>query len=1027
MKHRLVLPLLGLGALFATGCGQSAEGTETIDLVINEVSSGFGLLLPHTIFEVDANGTATNSLVTIRTQADLLANATSTNGLRPPTPWSTDAELPDKTPGNHYLYAEFRSQKGESIALDVNSVLDTTGNLKGPITIVSVDNITGNQVPIKGRVFIDGKTVDGSGVLVPWVSLVDGQPFASPGTPGFGYPGTQGGTVPSAFKLVSPSTLVFIPDSDDDLTTHETFPTGVTVRMRITTAVRSAAGGKLVSPGTAACTVGQDLVRPEIALAPTTEMIISPSTGSTDVDPLTDVTVEFTEPIQPHSIGILTGQGTPTIGPAISISFGPSTAKVNVPFSVRVPSVYDMTRLVLEPAFNFPGKGPVDAECGTFDRVDIAVFSGQFQDLAANVNAIGSGSYFFTGEGPGLVNVPVAPDAIYIGRIGAEASISVIDLNGFGAGTGTPQYDITNPIVQGNTNYPNNPNVAQGVSMIPQLKAGSCSFDGGSLGVYTLAVDSSLNDQVLRSPVIESVEDMMLGHALDTVFNNGPPPFGCQAGGGNPCAFTGFKAIAAVVTGSNTLGPTTIQSTSTSNNPGGENIISWSPHPNPPPLVFPPPCLSPFIGGQEPTSLDTLATNLLTPGPFPQGIPGLGVPPASLLVKEQNQFFLGPSSAAQAQSGNCAIFQIRQQIGHFLYVVDSVRREIVVLNSNLMTVIQRIPLADPTSLAISPNLDLLAVTNQSAGVVSFISIDPKSSTFHQVVKEVAVGSGPNGIAWEPGNEDIFVCNEQSNTVTIISAFSLAERKTLGNQLLAPFDVAITPRQFGFGYQRQVYLAYILNGDGSVSVFESGPSGPNGWGFDEIVLKTPYKFSNARAIQPDHKNLNSAVWICHEGQLAPDGTPTGLQGGAVSNLALTSANQGIVPLSQLESLNPGTRDMEFSVVASIGSDVLTGAPVEIAFDNQMNFGGFPAWFTNFSAGSPAAINGKSIVRTVGGVQNTNEPQLMFLAVPNSKQGVGVVDVIQLDTGFTRADTDLFQIGIQSIPAPGARIVMDYFRQ
>ena len=60
-------------------------------------------------------------------------------------------------------------------------------------------------------------------------------------------------------------------------------------------------------------------------------------------------------------------------------------------------------------------------------------------------------------------------------------------------------------------------------------------------------------------------------------------------------------------------------------------------------------------------------------------------------------------------------------------------------------------------------------------------------------------------------------------------------------------------------------------------------------------------------------------------------------------------------------------------------------------------------------------------------NTNEPQFMFLAVPNSKQGGGVVDVIQLDTGFTRADTNVFQAGIQSIPASGASIVMDYFRQ
>ena len=43
---------------------------------------------------------------------------------------------------------------------------------------------------------------------------------------------------------------------------------------------------------------------------------------------------------------------------------------------------------------------------------------------------------FTTGEGPGLVNAPVAPDVIYVGRLDPQSGISVIDLNGFGQGTG---------------------------------------------------------------------------------------------------------------------------------------------------------------------------------------------------------------------------------------------------------------------------------------------------------------------------------------------------------------------------------------------------------------------------------------------------------------------------------------------------------------------------------------------------------------------------------------------------------------
>ena len=47
---------------------------------------------------------------------------------------------------------------------------------------------------------------------------------------------------------------------------------------------------------------------------------------------------------------------------------------------------------------------------------------------------------YTTGVGPGLVNAPVAPEAIYVGIGGAEPGVSVIDLHGFGQGTG----DINN-------------------------------------------------------------------------------------------------------------------------------------------------------------------------------------------------------------------------------------------------------------------------------------------------------------------------------------------------------------------------------------------------------------------------------------------------------------------------------------------------------------------------------------------------------------------------------------------------------
>ena len=64
-----------------------------------------------------------------------------------------------------------------------------------------------------------------------------------------------------------------------------------------------------------------------------------------------------------------------------------------------------------------------------------------------------------------------------------------------------------------------------------------------------------------------------------------------------------------------------------------------------------------------------------------------------LLTPEQNNYFEGPSYLQQTIAA-CQPYMIRQQIGHFLYVIDRGRREVVVLNSNRMTVIDRIPTPD---------------------------------------------------------------------------------------------------------------------------------------------------------------------------------------------------------------------------------------------------------------------------------------------------------------------------------------------
>ena len=131
------------------------------------------------------------------------------------------------------------------------------------------------------------------------------------------------------------------------------------------------------------------------------------------------------------------------------------------------------------------------------------------------------------------------------------------------------------------------------------------------------------------------------------------------------------------------------------------------------------------------------------------------------------------------------------------------------------------------------------------------------------------------------------------------------------------------------------------------------------------------------------------------------------------------------------LQPGFRDLELGVQVSLGEGEsgLSGVPVDVAFDNQRNFGGLTNIFTTFSAGAPNPQNGKGLIRIpVAAVVNTTEPQYMVCAVPNANGGFGVVDVMEVGAaGVPRRDTNAFEAGIQSVQIPNVTVVMDYWRQ
>ena len=170
---------------------------------------------------------------------------------------------------------------------------------------------------------------------------------------------------------------------------------------------------------------------------------------------------------------------------------------------------------------------------------------------------------------------------------------------------------------------------------------------------------------------------------------------------------------------------------------------------------------------------------------------------------------------------------------------------------------------------------------------------------------------------------------------------------------------------------------------------------------------------------------------HEGKLDFNGVPTGQTGGAISNLIIESTTFGQLALGGPGGIsNPTFRDMTFRIRSSIGSDQLTGTPVDIAFDDMVNYGATVNFFglnPQFSAGVPSPINGKSYVRLVNGSPlGAKLVRFLFAAVPNSTEGPGAVDVINIQTGV-RFDTDAYTPGVQSVQVPSVSGVIDYWRQ
>lgn len=396
----------------------------------------------------------------------------------------------------------------------------------------------------------------------------------------------------------------------------------------------------------------------------------------------------------------------------------------------------------------------------------------------------------------------------------------------------------------------------------------------GSSGYETLA-RNSVGGEVLTPSEIQLVRDIAVGDFLDQVYFDPDNPWAIPAN---------HRTYNAPAQGS-----------------VATNLISDPPLPNPPPLRFPvglphtavlfdqsdlskPPFIiegnevftadgfmnyaDGAIGGAgpevingfiqlNPTSNQSNASLFDVP-PLPRA--GFNSPfPAFGAVSQPKYVQTGPQprtstagavvlsnlnagAPGQFQAGGlqAPVYQSRQQIGNFVFMTDGVNKKVYALNSNTMEILEELSLPDPFGLALTPDNELLFVTNEGDNSVSVVDADPISTTFMQELKRIDVGFGPRGISVAPDKEDCFILNFLGNTITVISVQSLTPRKVLNSaEINRPFDIALGMRETSAasvpGFQSGTYHGFVSNfGADNVLVFESGPDGLAGIGFDNII-------------------------------------------------------------------------------------------------------------------------------------------------------------------------------------------------
>ena len=970
------LGLLALAALGGCSGGSSGKPGNRGSFLLNQISTGQGQVYPYRIRTLDPiTGLPSSNIANIESFETLRNNVGANNPVLPVATLPTEAVLPNGAAGNHFLSFRFSNE------LDLTSVLSsdissssTNSGLTTAVRIVAYDPQTEATTVVRGRGFVNGYTYVNSGGRLELVQAleVEGEDVTVLDPVAEGFPRGFSGAV----DLVQPNSFVFVADTDDDLGTIETFdPEGrnLVLRIEVSNAVRNSESQILEREARTATSVGADPNPANvIGFTGNRALEISPGNGQTGVDPLGDLFVFFNKPVQPLDVGSFFSETnlTPAAGGiALNVTIAAST--FSVLYYADPLSVGDFTAYRIRPAYSLPGETEITVQV---QRASINAIK-DLLPLGVDVE-----TKFRTGTGPGIVNAPVSPDAIYVGIGGAEPGISIIDMNGFGQGTNglEPDPETGEPTLSPTETYfaQENPNIGQpGIN--PPLGPGTSTLDAGSNGPLTLVEDTRGNTKLVGAPQISQIGDIHIGCPLDLVFNN--------------------LNINVNVSGANQVNPATQV-------PQPGNCIAVSTHPNPPRLVFPPPNPSRAIFAEEPTNG---GANLLNPGTKPDF--------------RQRAFagFFGPAPPPPSPPPPPAFlpFSSRQQIGHFLYVLDRDNKQILVLNSNRMTVLDTIRTTDPYRIAFSPTLALMAVSNFSSSTVTIIDTDPRSPTFHQIVSETRVDEGPTEIVWQPDGEAICVLSSLQNSLTVIRGTDFQVDRIATGNITNPIGLTVTERYFANGNTSNVFYAYILNADGSVAVYESGPDGPNGIGFNNIVGTVQPIFPRPTAIKNDWTAGQGGFYVSHLDEFGV---------AVVSRCELTVSPQGQQPIDQNVGngflLPPTFRQKEWSVTARFGGGdpsqpiglTFSGNQiVDFAFDDMLNSGAQPNQLTNFNRGVASSILGHSAKGALLGGAPPIQPAFMLVAF----QDTGKIDVVDLAA----------RVKITTLDVPGVQFLASYWRQ